>query len=80
MYHFGVNENRVQELVDYMGFDEEHKKTILAEITRYNTFCTNGEDEDCARDLKMLLPVDQSLTLGMAMTLGREFGKELTQN
>ena len=106
-----------------------------------NTFCANGEDEDYARDPKMLLPVNQGpffgmycveekpmtgtctlngvvidenqrvldvndnpivnlyatgnnsggrfaieystplqgLTLGMAMTLGRELGKELTQ-
>ena len=133
--------NTLEELVDYMGFDEEHKKTILAEIARYNTFCANGEDEDYARDPKMLLPVNQGpffgmycveekpmtgtctlngvvidenqrvldvnynpienlyatgnnsggrfaieystplqgLTLGMAMTLGRELGKELTQ-
>lgn len=51
--------NTFEELLDYMGFDEEHKKTITAEIERYNGFCEKGEDEDYARDPKMLLPVNQ---------------------
>lgn len=51
--------NTLEDLLDYMGFDAEHKATITAEIERYNQFCANGEDEDYARDPKMLLPVNE---------------------
>ncbi|MCP0886585.1 FAD-binding protein [Ligilactobacillus sp. WILCCON 0076] len=55
----------LSDLLDYMGFDQKHKKTIQKEIVKYNQYCARGEDEDFGRDPKLLLPVDKGPFYGM---------------
>jgi predicted oxidoreductase len=57
--------NTLEELLDYMGFNEEMKVSVKAEIETYNTYCENGEDEDFGRDPKMLLPINEGPFFGM---------------
>jgi hypothetical protein len=53
------------ELLEHMGFGQEMKASVKAEIETYNNYCRNGEDEDFGRDPKMLLPIDQGPFFGM---------------
>jgi len=61
----GWGANTLDELFGYMGFDDEMKATVKAEIDRYNTFCENGEDEDFGKDPKLLLPINQGPFFGV---------------
>ncbi len=57
--------NSFDELLEYMGFDEEMKVEIKASIDKYNSFCAQGEDEEFGRDPKMLLDVSEPPFFGM---------------
>jgi hypothetical protein len=61
----GWGANTLDELFGYMGFDDEMKTTVQAEIDRYNTFCENGEDEDFGKDPKLLLPINEGPFFGV---------------
>lgn len=57
--------NSLEELFDYMGFDDEMKESVQAEIERYNGFCAQGDDEDFGRDPNMLLDISEPPFFGM---------------
>jgi hypothetical protein len=61
----GWGANTLDELFEHMGFDDEMKGTVQAEIDRYNTFCENGEDEDFGKDPKLLLPINEGPFFGV---------------
>ena len=55
----------LDELLDYMGMDDELKASIKAEIEHYNEMCAAGSDTDFGRDPNLLLPVDEPPFYGM---------------
>lgn len=57
--------NSLDELFDYMDFDDEMRASVQEEIDRYNQFCDKGEDEDFGRDPKMLLSISEPPFFGM---------------
>ncbi|MDR1184649.1 MAG: FAD-binding protein, partial [Coriobacteriales bacterium] len=57
--------NSLDELFEYMGFDAEMKASVKTELERYNGFCANGEDEDFARDPKLLQAISEPPFFGM---------------
>jgi hypothetical protein len=61
----GWGAKTLEQLFEYMGFDEKMKATVKAEIDRYNKFCENGEDEDFGKDPKLLLPINQGPFFGV---------------
>ena len=40
----------LEELADYLGFDDKAKETFLATVERYNELCEEGIDEDFGKD------------------------------
>lgn len=70
----------LDELLDYMGFDDEHKKTIKEEIAKYNSFCKSREDKDFGRDPNMLLPVNEPPYFGMYCVEERPMTGTVTLN
>jgi len=61
----GWGAKTLDELFNYMGFDDKMKSTLKAEIERYNKFCEKGEDEDFGKDSKLLLPINQGPFFGV---------------
>ena len=57
--------NSLEELYEYMGLDDEMKANVQASIDRYNGFCEQGEDEDFARDPKLLISITEPPFFGM---------------
>lgn len=55
--HFAAQ--TLDELFEYMGFDDEQKSKAHAAIDRYNELCAAGEDSDFGRDPKLMLPIDE---------------------
>jgi hypothetical protein len=61
----GWGAKTLDELFEYMGFDNKLKATVKAEIEKYNKFCEKGEDEDFGKDPKMLLPINEGPFFGV---------------
>jgi hypothetical protein len=61
----GWGAKTLDKLFEYMGFDDQMKATVKAEIDRYNKYCDNGEDNDFGRDPKLLLPINQGPYFGV---------------
>ncbi|MCB7037615.1 FAD-binding protein [Eggerthella sinensis] len=64
-YEIGSNEggvfcaNTLEELIDLIGiYDDEQKKTALAELERFNEFAAAGKDEDFAMDPRIMKALD----------------------
>lgn len=57
--------NSLEELFDYMGFDDTMKVALNEEIERYNSYCDKGEDEDFGRDPNLLQSISEPPFFGM---------------
>ena len=49
----------LDELADYLGFDDKAKETFLATVERYNELCEAGVDEDFGKDPHFLHAVSE---------------------
>ena len=61
--HFAAQ--TLDELFEYMGFDEEQAAKAKAQIERYNELCASGKDDDFGRDARLMLPIDEPPFYGM---------------
>ena len=72
--------NSLDELYTYMGFDDEMKSEVQAEIEKYNGYCLQGDDEDFGRDPKLLMEIAEPPFFGMYSVVEKPSTGILTLN
>ena len=63
-----------------MGFDDEMKSEVQAEVEKYNGYCLQGDDEDFGRDPKLLMEIAEPPFFGMYSVVEKPSTGILTLN
>ncbi|MCC8100783.1 MAG: FAD-dependent oxidoreductase [Clostridiales bacterium] len=65
-YSTVIAADTLEELAEYLGYDEDAIPTFVASIEHYNELCETGMDTDFGKDASAMIPVDEGPFYGIA--------------